>query len=145
MAVTARTMTKILTYVDSSILIQAVARSTAGTFARRMRALQILNDPDRSFVSSSFLKLEVLPKARWFNKKREIEFYEKFFRGVENWAPDADLISPALDLATEYGLGALDALHIIAAKHFEAEFVSAERPTKPIYRAYANISSIYED
>jgi len=138
-------MSKILTYVDASILIQAAAKSTAETFARKMRAHQILNDPSRAFVSSTFLKLEVLPKAKWFNKKREMDTYDAFFGAVESWAPDADLISPALNLASDFGLGALDALHICAAQDFNAEFISAEKPTKPIYRAYSNISSIYED
>ena len=138
-------MNKTLTYVDASILIHAAAKSTAETFARKMRAHQILNDPSRTFVSSAFLKLEVLPKAKWFNKKREIDVYDAFFRVVESWSPDAELILPALDLASDFGLGALDALHLCAAKHFGAEFISAEKPTKPIYRAYSNISSIYED
>ncbi len=138
-------MIKTLTYVDASVLIQAGARSNAQTFARKMRALQILNNPNRIFVASEFLRLEVLPIAKCYNKKREVGFYETFFRGIETWAPDAELISPAMDLACEFGLGALHALHLCAANYFDAEFVSAERPTKPIYRAYANISSIYED
>lgn len=138
-------MSKIITYVDASILIQAAAKATAETFARRMRARQVLNDPDRTFVASAFLKLEVLPKGKWFNKKREIDVYEAFFDAVSDWAPDAELISPAYDLASKYGLGALDAIHLCAAKHFGAEFISAEKPTKPIYRAYSNIFSTYED
>lgn len=110
-----------------------------------MRALQILNNKNRAFVGSEFLKLEVLPIAKCHKKKREVGFYETFFRIIERWAPDAQLISPAMDLACEFGLGALDALHICAAKYFDAEFISAEKPTKPIYRAYSNIYSIYED
>lgn len=138
-------MTKTLTYVDASVLIHAAAKSTALRFARRMRARQILNNKNRTFVSSQFLRLEVLPIAKCYNRNREIAFYETFFRGIEIWAPDAELISPAINLACEFGLGALDALHLCAAKHFGAEFVSAEKPTKPIYRAYSNIASIYED
>lgn len=108
-----------------------------------MRALQLFNDPDREFVASEFLRLEVLPIASFFSKKREIQFCETFFAGVLHWADDAALIAPALALASQHGLGALDALHICAADQFGAEFVSAEKPTKPIYRAYSNISSIY--
>lgn len=62
-----------------------------------------------------------------------------------HWAVDKELILPAIKIASEYGLGALDALHICAADHFDAELVSAERLTKPIYRAYSNVSSIYQD
>ena len=136
---------RLVTYVDSSILIYAATRSSAQTFALKMRALQILNNKKRKFVASQFLRLEVLPIAKCYGKNREIRFYEAFFAGVELWSPDSDLISPAFDLACKYGLGAFDALHICAAKYFDAEFISAERPTKPIYRAYSNISSIYDD
>jgi hypothetical protein len=50
---------------------------------------------------------------------------------------------PAFDLACKYGLGAMDALHLAAAMSAGAEFVSAEKPTKPIYSAYVNAASIY--
>ena len=134
---------KILTFPDASVLIYEAIKPTANTFARRMRALQLFNDPDREFVASEFLRLEVLPIAKFFGKKREIQFYETFFAGVSHWADDVALITPALALASQYGLGALDALHLCAADQLGAEFVSAEKPTKPIYHAYSNISSIY--
>lgn len=134
---------KILTFVDASLLIRAAVKPTAITFATHLRALQILGDPDREFAASEFLRLEVLPIATYFRKQRELKFYEKFFAGVTHWADDAALIAPALALASQHGLGAIDALHICAADQFGAEFVSAEKPTKPIYRAYSNISSIY--
>jgi predicted nucleic acid-binding protein len=135
--------TKILTYVDASVLIYAATKPTAITFPRRLRALQVLGDPDREFVASEYLRLEVLPIASYFNKAREVAFYEKFFGGVSNWADVAPLVAPAFSIARQYGLGALDALHLAAAAQFGAEFVSAERPTKPIYRASSNITSIY--
>jgi predicted nucleic acid-binding protein len=53
------------------------------------------------------------------------------------------LIALAYDLACRFGLGALDALHVAAASAQGAELISAEKPTKPIYRAYPNITSIY--
>lgn len=136
---------KSLCFVDASVLIAAARKSDAETLARKVRARNILNDPQREFVASEFLKLETLPIARFFSRQRELRFYADFFDSITRWAPTETLIPTALDLASEYGLGALDALHICAAKHFDAEFVSAERPTKPIYRAYSNIASIYED
>lgn len=137
------TSSKVLTFADASVLIRAALKPNAATFAAHLLALQILGDPDREFVASQFLRLEVLPIANYFRKQREIKFYEKFFDNVAHWADDAALIAPALSLASRHGLGALDALHICAADQFGAEFVSAEKPTKPIYRAYSNISSIY--
>lgn len=136
---------KRLCFVDASVLIAAARKSDAQTLARKVRARNILNDPQREFVASEFLKLETLPIARFFRRTGELRFYSKFFDSITCWAPSGTLISAALDLASEYGLGALDALHICAAIHFDAQFVSAERPTKPIYRAYSNIVSIYED
>lgn len=47
------------TYVDAGVLI-AAAR---GKDDVAVKAIQILDDPDREFVSSPFLRLEVLPKA----------------------------------------------------------------------------------
>lgn len=46
------------TFLDSGVLM-AAARGTDDT---ALLALQILDDPDRKFVSSFFVKLEVLPK-----------------------------------------------------------------------------------
>ena len=106
---------KIFTFPDALVLIYAAVKPTAATLVRRMRALQLFNDSDREFVASRFLRLEVLPIAEYFGKKREIQFYETFFAGVAHRADDQALIAPALTLAAHYGLGALDALHICAA------------------------------
>jgi len=134
---------KTLTFVDASVLIYAATKPTSATFARRLRALQVLGDPTREFMASEYLRLEVMPVARYFNKSREIAFYEKFFASVTVWADALAIIQPAFHEACQYGLGALDALHVAAASALGAELVSAEKPTKPLYRAYSNISSIY--
>lgn len=133
---------KILTFVDASVLIYAANKPTALTLARRMRALQ-LGDPDRDFLASEYLRLEVLPMVVCYRKSREVAFYQKFFEGAALWADSSKLITPAYDLASRFGLGALDALHVAAATIHNAELVSAEKPTKPIYRAYPNATSIY--
>jgi predicted nucleic acid-binding protein len=134
---------KILSFVDASVLIYAATKPTAATMARRMRALQVLGDPDREFLGSEYLRLEVLPIAVCYHKNREAAFYQKFFEGVVRWADSTQLITPAYDLASRFGLGALDALHVVAAATYNAELVSAEKPTKPIYQAYPNATSIY--
>ncbi len=136
-------MTKILTFIDASVLIYAAKKPTAETFARRFRALKLISDPDREFISTEFLKMEVLPIPVYFKKQREIRFHEIFFDSVSIWADSASLIEPAYEIGCRYGLAAMDALHIAAAQQHEAEFISAEKPTKPIYRTYKNISSIY--
>jgi predicted nucleic acid-binding protein len=103
----------------------------------------VLGDPSREFVATRFLQLEVIPIPLKFNKKKEAAFYERFFQGVANWIDPASVIQPAYNLACQHGLGAIDALHLAAAITADAEFVSAERPTKPIYSAYSNAVSIY--
>jgi predicted nucleic acid-binding protein len=134
---------KTLTFVDASVLIYAAVKPTAATFQRRTRALQVLGDTGRDFVATEYLRLEVLPIALYFNKAREIAFYRTFFAGVVTWVDPIGTILPAQSFASQHGLGAIDALHIAAAAIVAAEFVSAGKPTKPIYRAYAYASSIY--
>jgi predicted nucleic acid-binding protein len=56
---------------------------------------------------------------------------------------DASIIEPAYDLACQNGLGAIDALHLAAAIAAKAEFISAERTTKPLYAAYNRTASIF--
>lgn len=131
---------KNLTFVDSSVLINAVAGQDA---ARKMRALAVLGDPGREFAATRFLELEVMPIPKNFNRKREVAFYERFFKGVAVWIDPGSIIQPAYDLACKHGLGAIDALHLAAAVAAGAEFISAERPTKPIYSAHERASSIY--
>jgi predicted nucleic acid-binding protein len=122
----------IRTFVDADVLIYA-ARGIGGPSAK---ALQILSDPNREFVASDLLRLEVLPKAHFHNRSLETSFYETYFDAVIAWAACGDrLVSSALELAQKYGLGAMDALHLTAAEIVGAkEFVTAEKPTSPIFR-----------
>jgi predicted nucleic acid-binding protein len=85
----------------------------------------------------------MLPFPLKFNKKKEATFYERFFKGVTIWIDPASIIQPAYNLACQHGLGAMDTLHLAAANAAGAEFVFAEKPTKPIYSAYASAVSIY--
>lgn len=133
-------MSKQITVVDSSVLITAAIGPDP---ARRMRAIVLIADQNREFAATRFLKLEVLPIPAKYRKRKELSFYERFFNNVVIWLDEEPLIQPALDLACQYGLGAMDALHLAAAIHLNAEFISAERPTKPLYQAYQNTLSIY--
>jgi predicted nucleic acid-binding protein len=123
---------KTVTFVDSSLLI-AAAR---GNQKESLDALAVLDDPDRAFASSVFVQLEVLPKAVFFRKTTEEEFYQAFFRKVRRWAPAGKVLAEeALRVATRAGLSAIDALHVAAAMAVGAdELVTAEKPTKPLHR-----------
>ena len=129
-----------LTYLDSNVLVQA---ATGANRLIQMRALAIITDPNRQFVSSLFSRMEVIPLALHFGRAKEQLFYETFFRHVQIWIDPADIYDDAYQLACRYALGAIDALHLAAAAFANAEFVSAEKPTKPLYQAYKQAVSIY--
>ncbi|WP_242038080.1 hypothetical protein [Tolypothrix sp. FACHB-123] len=70
------------------------------------KALQILEDENREFASSIFLKLEVLPKAIYNQQKSEFKFYEAFFDEVSYWAKDINsIIATAYEEASKFGVG----------------------------------------
>lgn len=120
------------TYVDSGVLIAAAIGAPAVSAA----GWEILDDPERKFVSSDFVRLEVSPKAIYHRQEAEAAFYTAFFESVSIWVP----VSPSLtvlayDLACRFGLSALDALHVAAARVSDCdELVTAEKPGKPIHR-----------
>jgi hypothetical protein len=120
------------TFVDAGVLISA----TTGRDALFDRAWDILDDPERVFLSSDFVRLEVLPKAHYFRHQDEVDFYEMFFTEVAQIVPLSEaLISQAHLEAQNAGLGALDALHVAAAKISGAEeFVTTERLTTALFR-----------
>jgi predicted nucleic acid-binding protein len=121
------------TFLDSGVLI-AAAR---GTDDNALLALQILDDPDRKFVSSVFVKLEVLPKAIYNGFREEAAFYQSFFENdVEIWASlSNELAKLAQQQAEKFGLSALDSLHVAAAISAGAdEFITTEKPGKPLHR-----------
>jgi predicted nucleic acid-binding protein len=122
----------IRTFIDAGVLIYA-ARSQ-GDMAEK--ALQILEDENREFASSIFLKLEVLPKAIYNQQTSEVRFYEAFFDEVSYWAKDINtIIETAYKESIKFGVGAMDALHIASAISLGAtEFITNEKPERSIHR-----------
>lgn len=101
-----------LTFVDSGVLISALRGEP--DIARR--AFEILDDPDRVFASSDFVRLELMPKPKYFKRYEEVKFYDEFFSRVSNWASaDIELVRAAFTEGERYGLSALDSLHVAAA------------------------------
>lgn len=135
---------KILTCVDSNVLIYAAGGETLD---RKLRALKVLGDKRREFVASEFLRLETLPYAIRFQRAQEQAFLERYFaHQVSIWVEDErKLFEPAARLIEQYHLQLLDALHLAAAILFKAEFVTAEKPTKPFFAAYAKVATIYSN
>ena len=120
------------TYIDSSVLITA-ARGTASNCAR---AMEVLDDPDREFVTSNFVELEVVPKAAYMRSNDELEFYKTFFEGcVKRVEGTRDILRRGYREAVAHGLSAMDALHVVSAADGKAvELVTLEQPTKPMHR-----------
>jgi len=118
------------TYLDSSVLIQAVQGVDGDKTAR------LLEDPEREFVAATFLKLELLPQPTFHKRKAELEFLEAFFQRVTKWREaDEALVTAALTEAKSVPLTAVDAIHVAAAKAFGCdEFITAEKPGKPLHK-----------
>jgi predicted nucleic acid-binding protein len=125
-------MRKILTYLDSGVLIAA----SRGIDLVSLKAISILDDPQRLFSSSLFVRLEILTKAKYHKKEDAINFYETFFASCQVWARDLNtIIELAENLAIKYGLNALDALQIASAISVNSdEFITTEKTTKPLHR-----------
>ena len=122
----------IRTYLDSGTLIYA----GRGEDTSAEVVLNILDDANREFVSSPFVKLEVLPKAVYFGKLEESDFYREYFASILEMPDDYDvIIAAAQSYAERYGLAGMDALHIAAAVLAGAEeFITTEAVTKPMFR-----------
>ncbi len=120
------------TFIDPGVLITA----WRGQGAEQKRALAVLNDPRREFVSSPFVQLEVLPRACYHQHPDEIEFYESYFANAHVWVTDCDQIAvDALDLARRFGLSPMESIHLAAALLAgAAEFVTAVCPPSPFSR-----------
>jgi predicted nucleic acid-binding protein len=132
-----------LTFIDSGVLISAFR----GTSEMSIRAAKILDDAERRFASSPFVQLETLPKATYHRQNDEQEFYNTFFTDVSDWANDLGVIvEMARKIGADYGIAAMDALHIAAALTVSAEeFVTTEKPNKPMFRVQEiQVRSIFD-
>lgn len=123
---------KKITFVDTGVLIAAAK----GQDEVAKRAMEILDDPDRIFASSDFVRLEVLPKSLYNKRENEAEFYKIFFNDVGVWANLTDeLVGNAFNEAEVWGLSAVDALHVAGAAFVGAhELVTTEKSQKPLGR-----------
>jgi predicted nucleic acid-binding protein len=133
-----------LTYLDSGVLIFAAK----GTTAAAALALPFLQDSSREFVTSEFVRLEVLPKPTCFHLDAEVEFYNAFFSLNSRIIPPSQaLLELAMEEACIHGLSALDALHIASAVFGGAEeLITSEKTTKPMHRTdLIRVVSIFPD
>lgn len=91
---------------------------------------------NRSFLTSPFVYLEVVPKAIFHKKRIERSFYERYFSNATWYRDVASIEAVARAEATGAGLGAMDALHLAAAHLARSdEFITTEKPLKAIHRS----------
>jgi predicted nucleic acid-binding protein len=116
------------TYVDAGVLVTAAR----GSASLSEPAIRVLCDPEREFVSSLLVRLEVLPRAL---NDSELEFYETYFQQVAIWAPfDTYLLTAAIEEAQSSGVSPLEAIHLVLATATGCqELVTADKPDAPIY------------
>lgn len=119
-------------FLDSGVLLAANRAEEPLRFAAR----RLLRDPRYTFLTSPFVYLEVVPKARFFQRLLEREIYEIFFQQA-HWQRDTQqIVTRGLAVAEQFGLGAMDALHVAAAQLLGADAViTVEKPGRAIYRA----------
>jgi len=123
----------IRTYVDSGLLI-AAAR---GNGKLGVRALEVLREGSaREFVSSDYVKLEILPKPTYFGREAELKFYNAYFSTVSEWLRfDVGHLEAAFEEACRAGLQSYDAIHVaVAAISGCDELITTEKPTSAIHR-----------
>lgn len=120
------------TFIDSGVLIAAAT----GNDEVSAKALNALNDPECAFVTSDFVRLEVLPKALHYGNINEVAFYEAFFDSAIAFVDISQaLVMNAHTEARTHGLSAVDALHVSAAKLLDSdEIITTEKHTKPMFR-----------
>ena len=120
------------TYLDACVLIAAFR----GKEQESRRAFEVIDDPDRSFVVSDYLKLEVLPKPTFHGRTEELDFMRRIIEAAEEEISSSPQITQsALELAGKYNLSPMDALHVSSALVAGVdELVTMEKPTKPICR-----------
>lgn len=120
------------TYLDTNVLIMAYR----GKGESYHQAVQVLDDPDRQWVVSDFLVLEVLPKPTFRGEKKELEFMNTFLKKASEYVKcSPEVTQKAIQMASPYDVSPMDALHVGAACIGKVdEFITMEKPTKPLCR-----------
>lgn len=123
---------RVRTFLDSGVLITAYN----GVPHLRERALRVLGDPGRVFLSSPFVRHEVCPKALFNRRALEYRFYQEYFRRAVIFEDVRLILERASRESAHSGVSAMDSLHLAAARLLGAdEFLTIEKPKRSIYRS----------
>ena len=95
-----------------------------------------MDDDTREFYTAQMVRLELLPKARFEKRIREVAFYAAHFDDCAACEPlSEELGLQAEILAIRYGLAGPDALQLAAAiRQRVEEFYTSEKSGKPMFR-----------
>ena len=119
------------TYLDTGVLIDAAA----GKGPRAQAALTLLRDPDRRFLSSPYLDLELLPQVIKNRVREQQEFLETYLAATERIEDWNAIFRVAFRESSRSPVSGIDALHVAAAHLLKAdELITTEKPGKPIYK-----------
>ena len=120
------------TFLDTGVLITAYN----GQRGLQERALEILEDPNRVFLSSPFVRHECCPKAVFNKRHLEYRFYRGYFQRVAMFNDVRLILERASREASRSGVSAMDSFHLAAAHLLSADaFFTIENPRKSIYRS----------
>lgn len=120
------------TYLDSGVLIQA----WLGDGPTAERATAILNDPDREFVYSEFVALELLPTTSYHRDFEQRTFYEAYQARSATVAGLERIVNQAHIEGAACGAAGIDACHLGAAVLGGVdELITTEKPIKPMCRS----------
>jgi predicted nucleic acid-binding protein len=127
------------TYIDTGVLIAAGSNNKHAAIAA-----SFLYDPLREYVTSDYVKIELLPKCIFYKNDRERQVYEEFFQKCLIRVPSSDdLLAFAIEEGGKTGISGMDALHIACAIVAEAEeFITTERPGTLLHTAGVKVISI---
>jgi predicted nucleic acid-binding protein len=94
-------------------------------------AREVLEDPEREFLTSPFLKAELLPHALRSRKQPEVVALERYFSLCECVSDLGEILAMAETVLRARPMGLADALHVSAAHLLGAdEFVTTEAGKK---------------
>ncbi len=119
-------MSKKVTFVDTGVLIAAARGDEEASAA----AFAVLDDPEREFASSDFVRLEAIGHTMREGYVEQLHYYLEFFKGVSFWATDLKaVVDKAIGECMSTPIDSMDALHVAAAVLVGAdELVTTEKP-----------------
>lgn len=137
-------MALIRTYLDANIPIEGFR---SGSPEKLARARAIIASPRRLFITSPFLRLELLPVPERTRNRDQLTALRVFFRDSEPVTDLDRVFTVAHDLVRDHQLSVMDALHVASAHVGRCdELITREgKATKPIYRQQLVPVTYFED